>query len=157
MKERLGRMGMKATLQKSMMWAVVLSEASHIFCCVFPTLFSVVGLLAGLGMVVALPGFMIELHNFLHNWEVPMIALSGAILVLGWVVTLYSEKIDCHDGGCGHGACAPRKKRAHVVLKIATVLFVFNVLIYMTIHRSTWFITTVAPAAFHQHHEGGGH
>ncbi len=127
------------------MWAVVLSETSHVFCCVFPTIFSVIGLLAGLGMVTAMPAGMLAMHNLIHAWELPMIATSAVILALGWAAILYSDKIDCHSTGCAHGACAPKKNRAHLVLKIATVLFVFNVFIYATIHKSTWFVTHVAP------------
>lgn len=130
---------MNEKLHKPVMWAVVVSESSHVFCCVLPTLFSVIGLLAGLGMVITLPGYMIELHQWLHDWEVPMIVVSGLILAVGWIAVRHSEKVDCHSAGCSHGACAPSKKRAHLVLKIATVLFVFNVLVYAVIHRSEWF------------------
>lgn len=126
-------------LQKSLLWAVVLSESSHVFCCVFPTLFSLMGLLASFGLVVAMPGYVVELHDLMHAWEVPMILFSGIILVLGWIVVHYSEKMDCHDTGCGHGACGKSKKRAHLVLKVATVVFVANVLIYTFIHRAEWF------------------
>jgi hypothetical protein len=132
---------MNSKLQKSLTWAVIASESSHVFCCVFPTLFSVVGLLAGMGMIITLPPGMIALHNLLHEWEVPMILISGVILALGWLAAWHGEKVDCHSTGCAHGACAPRKKRAHLVLKIATVLFVCNVLIYTLVHRSDWFNT----------------
>lgn len=134
------------------MWAVVLSETSHVFCCVFPTLFSVMGLLAGLGVVVALPTSMVHMHELIHAWEVPMIVASGVILALGWAAALYSRKMDCHSSGCVHGACAPRKSKAHVVLEIASVLFFFNVLIYVTVHRSNWFdVPAVSHEAEHVH------
>lgn len=125
---------MNEKTQKRLIWAVALSESSHIVCCVFPTLFSVVGLLASAGMVIALPPAMIDLHEFMHEWEVPMIAVSGIILVLAWGAVLYSDKVDCHSTGCGHGACAPRKKSAHTILKIASALFVVNVLVYIFLH-----------------------
>lgn len=144
---------MNQKIQKSLMFAVILSETSHLFCCVLPTIVSLMGLLAGLGMVVALPAGVLELHDFLHEWEVPMIAGSGVILALGWIAVHYSEKVDCHSTGCSHGACAPRKNRAHLVLKIATVLFVFNVLVYTVVHRSAWF-NDHSPLA---HHEADGH
>lgn len=143
---------MKSSLQKSLTWAVILSESSHIFCCLFPTLFSLLGLLAGAGLIVALPGPILEMHEALHRWEIPMIAFSGVILALGWVITVYSEKVDCHDTGCGHGACAPRKKRAHLVLKVATLLFLANVTIYFAVHRAYWF--TSGPGSALVHSEG---
>ena len=130
---------MNQKMQKSMMWAVILSETSHLFCCVLPTIVSLIGLLAGLGIVVALPVGFLELHDFLHEWEVPMIVASGLILALGWVAVRHSNKVDCHSTGCAHGACTPKKNRAHLVLKIATVLFIFNVLVYLGVHRSDWF------------------
>lgn len=129
------------------MWAVVLSETSHVFCCVFPTIFSVMGLLAGVGVVAAMPAFMVSMHEYLHVWEVPMIIGSGVTLLLGWAAVLYGDRIDCHSTGCGHGACAPKKSRAHMVLWVATGLFVFNVLIYATMHRTTWFASHVASHA----------
>ncbi len=131
---------MNDKLHKSLMWAVIASETSHVFCCVLPTMFSLFSLLAGLGMVAALPPFMVRFHEFIHHWEVPMIVISAIILALGWAITLYSEKMDCHSTGCAHGACAPRKSKAHMVLKVATILFVFNVFIYVTVHRSPWLL-----------------
>lgn len=143
-------------MQKSLVWAVVLSESMHLFCCVLPTIVSVMGLLAGLGVVVALPSGMLALHDFLHAWEVPMIALSGVILALGWAVVRYSDKMDCHSTGCAHGACAPRKSRAHLVLKIATALFFFNVLVYTVVHRSEWFNAN-SPMGHHEEGHEHGH
>ncbi len=130
---------MNDKVQKSIVWAVILSETSHLFCCVLPTIVSLVGLLAGLGIVVALPVGFLELHDFLHVWELPMIVGSGLVLALGWAAVRHGDKVDCHSTGCAHGACIPRKKRAHLVLKIATVLFIFNVLVYAGVHRSEWF------------------
>ena len=126
-------------MQKSLVWAVILSESMHLFCCVLPTIVSVMGLLAGLGVVVALPSGILALHDFLHDWEMPMIAFSGGILAVGWAVVRYSDRMDCHSTGCAHGACDPRKSRAHLVLKIATALFFFNVMVYTLVHRSEWF------------------
>jgi hypothetical protein len=142
---------MNQKMQKSITWAVILSETSHLFCCVLPTIVSLIGLLAGLGVVVALPVGFLQLHDFLHEWEVPMIVVSGVILALGWVAVRHSEKVDCHSTGCAHGACAPKKNRAHLVLKIATVLFVFNVLVYVTVHRSDWF-NERSPMGQHEGH-----
>lgn len=125
--------------RKSVLWAVVLSEGTHVFCCVFPTLFSLLGLLAGLGIIITIPHSMIAFHDFLHDWEIPLIIFSGIILALGWAVTLYSDRIDCHDTGCAHGACAKRKSKAHIVLIVATALFIFNLIVYIGVHRAGWF------------------
>lgn len=146
---------MKQSLQKSLIWAVILSESSHVFCCVFPTLFSVVSLLAGIGVVAVMPTFMVSLHNTLHAWELPMIIVSGSILALGWAAIRYSDKIDCHSTGCAHGACVPKKNKAHLVLKIATILFAFNLFVYGAIHKSTWFTTHIAASVARSHMDQG--
>lgn len=147
---------MKPSVQKSLIWAVILSESSHVFCCVFPTIFSLLSLLAGLGLVTAMPAFMVRMHETLHAWELPMILASASVLALGWAATLYSDRIDCHHTGCAHGACTPKKSKAHLVLKIATALFVFNVLIYAGVHKSAWFSAKIA-ADRHHGEETDGH
>ena len=37
--------------RKAVFWAVLLSETSHLFCCVLPSVFSVLSLLVGVGMI----------------------------------------------------------------------------------------------------------
>lgn len=138
-------------LQKSIMAAVIASEVSHVFCCVLPVLFSVLSLLAGLGMVSAMPQIFVDLHQMIHAYEVPMITLSAVVLGFGWLLYYVSRKLDCHDTGCGHGPCEPRKQNAHVILKIATVLFVINLSIYVGLHRTM--DITQPSAAVHQEHD----
>lgn len=122
-------------VRKGLFWALVLSETSHVFCCVLPTLFTALGFLAGLGMIT-IPAFLMRFHDSLHAWEVPMMVVSGLILGLGWILHLYSLRIDCHDTGCAHPPCSPSKRRSAVVMKIATVLFIANILIYGLVHRN---------------------
>ncbi len=64
-----------------------------------------------------------------------MIILSGVILALGWGLFLYSQKVDCHDTGCHHGPCTPKKNNTRLILKIATGLFLVNIAIYGIVHR----------------------
>jgi hypothetical protein len=138
--------GMKEILQKSLIATVIASEASHIFCCVLPTLFSLMSLLVGMGLIATMPNFLITVHDYMHAWEVPIISFSGIVLALGWAVTLYSDRLDCHHTGCGHGACAPKKSRAHIVLTIATALFLFNLAVYVFVHRAG-----IVPEHAHEH------
>ncbi len=121
--------------KKTVFTALILSEASHIFCCVLPTLFSVLSLLSGVGLVSVMPAGLERLHGVLHDWEAPMIAVSAVVLAAGWGLYYYSKKINCHDTGCCHGPCEPKKNKVHLVLQIATVLFVVNVLVYAGLHR----------------------
>ncbi len=123
------------TLNKHLFWTVILSETTHVFCCVMPTLFSLLSLFVGAGLIAALPPGWQALHDTLHLYEVPLIIFSGAVIALGWGIDLYARRIDCHDTGCGHPPCKPVKKRAHIVMKIATVLFVCNLIIYFLFHR----------------------
>lgn len=116
-------------------WVVILSECSHVFCCVLPTMFSVLTLLVGMGMMGGLPIWMQNAHEVLHAWEIPMIAFSGMVLLVGWGLQILSKRMDCHDTGCGHGACAPKKDRSELVLKIATILFLVNITVYGVFHR----------------------
>ena len=122
-------------LQKRLYWAIIASEASHVFCCVLPTMFSVLSLFVGLGVVGVMPGWLENIHEALHNWELPIIAFSGAVIAFGWSLDAYSRKVDCHNTGCHHGPCEGRKKRAHSILKAATILFIVNVTVYAVLHR----------------------
>jgi len=126
---------MKENIQKSLFIALILSETSHVFCCVLPTIFSLFSLLVGMGMAATMPGFLVTWHDYIHAYEIPVIAFSGLILAFGWGITWYSDRMDCHDSGCCHGECAPKKSRAHVILMIATALFLFNLAIYVFVHR----------------------
>ena len=130
---------MQQRLQSGIFWAIVVSETSHVFCCVLPTLFSIISLISGLGMGALMPQAMSNVHELLHHWEVPMIGLSAAVLAMGWVLYYVSRKMDCHSTGCVHVPCEPKKEKAHTVLKIATGLFLFNVLIYTLFHSGLFF------------------
>ena len=121
-------------IQKALGWAILVSETSHVFCCVLPTLIGVSSLLTGLGVIGILPAGILEFHEIMHRWEIPMIALSGIILALGWGLYAISKRMDCHDTGCHHGDCAPKKDKTALILKAASVLFVVNTTIYYLFH-----------------------
>jgi len=122
-------------VQKSLALAILASETSHIFCCVLPTIFSLVSLATGLGLVAAMPAGLESLHAMLHAWELPMIAVSGFVVSLGWGAHYLAIKLDCHDTGCSHGPCGPKKRKAGRILRIATFLFAFNVTVYLFFHH----------------------
>ena len=140
-------------LQKSLNVAVILAEVSHVFCCVLPTVVSLMSVLVGAGLIGTLPVSLLVLHDLLHDWELPIIVGSGVLIALGWVVMWYSRKIDCHNTGCGHEPCGPKKLRSTRLLKIATVLFVINVSVYTVFHRG---MGIDVPSA-EEHHEQGHH
>lgn len=124
---------MKRT-QQITSYLALLSEVSHVFCCVLPSVFSVLTMLVGLGILGAVPVGMVQFHDFMHGWEMPIMVTSGGILLLGWALHIISEKLDCRSTGCAHEPCTPKKKKTSRILKIATVLFVVNVAIYVSVH-----------------------
>lgn len=120
--------------QNALNSVVIAAGLSHIFCCVLPAVLSLLSLLVGAGVVSSLPFGLESLHDRMHDYEMYIIAFSGAILVLGWIVDIISRRVDCHDTGCGHGPCAPKKRRSHIILIAATLLFAVNVTAYFVLH-----------------------
>lgn len=118
-------------------WAVLLSELSHVFCCVIPTLVTVLSALANVGLFIVSPdGMLVNIHNEMHAYEIPVIIFSGAMVVLGWVAHFLSRNVDCHDTGCGHPPCTPQKAKNSKVLVIASLLFAINIMVYFGVHRN---------------------
>ncbi len=122
-------------IQKSLAVAIIASETSHIFCCVLPTAFSILSLLSGFGLVAAMPAGLEVLHEALHQWEIPMILMSGMIVALGWGAHYLAVKMDCSNTGCCHEPCGPKKRKSGNVLKVATYLFAFNVGVFLFFHH----------------------
>lgn len=121
-------------LQGVFSWLVVLSELSHVFCCVLPSIFSLLTVMIGMGIFSTMPSWMDGVHSTLHDWELPVIAFSGVALILGWGAHMLSKRLDCHGTGCMHEPCEPKKDKNASILQIATFLFVVNVSIYSFIH-----------------------
>lgn len=126
-------------LQKSMAGAIILSEISHVFCCGLPSVFAVLSLLSGLGMVTIMPSALEHIHHVLHHYEIPMIVVSGLILISGYVLHYISEKLNCVDTGCHHPPCEPKKVRTDKVLIVATVLYLVNLVVYVVFHSGLIF------------------
>lgn len=125
-----------ADLRKHFGWAVLLSEASHVFCCVLPTFVTACGILANIGLISAAPAFIMELHEALHHYEIPIIVFSGLMVAAGWIVHCATRDVDCHDTGCTHPPCDGKKTNNSKILIIATCLFALNLVIYFGIHRN---------------------
>lgn len=127
--------------QKTILTAILLSEASHVFCCVLPSVFSILSLLGSFGLIVAMPGWMQSLHATMHGYEVPMIIVSAAVVAMGWALHYYAHhmhKIGTHEHTCcNHDHGAPAKAATtHKILLAATVLLVLNLTIYFVFHRN---------------------
>jgi len=144
-------------INRGLFWGIIASESIHIFCCALPTLFSVLSLLAGMGMIATMPGFIDQTHDIIHSYEIPMIITSGVILVLGWGLYIYSRKISCRtQGTCSHSPCGPKKDRTKAFMIVATVLFIVNVTVYFTFHRAVN-LHEIGVEIHYDHDHGHGH
>lgn len=138
-------------------WAVLASELSHVFCCVLPTLFTVISFAANIGMISSAPIWLMDIHHTIHDYEIPIILFSGAMVCFGWAIHRMSLRVDCHDTGCHHPPCDPVKQRNAKILVIATLLFVFNVTIYATIHKNIFGLPFLPTEIQHDHGEHSAH
>ncbi len=116
-------------------WAVLISEFGHVFCCVLPTVFTVLSFAANIGLVSMAPTWMMDIHEKIHHYELQIVAFSGAILAFGWIAYFYGEKTDCHSAECEH-SCNAHKKRNRTILTIASFLFAINLFIYAFVHKN---------------------
>ncbi|MBX2833743.1 MAG: hypothetical protein KTR28_02105 [Micavibrio sp.] len=120
---------------KTLLWTSILAAFSHIFCCVLPGAFALIGLLSGFGIIATLPGWLKNLHIYMHGSEVPVLIFSGVVVVFGWLAHYYSKANDCHEvGDCHHNSCQPRKKKVSVILVLASILFIVNLVVYFGFH-----------------------
>ena len=142
-------------------WAVLVSELGHVFCCVLPIVFSVMSVLSGFGIVASMPAGLVWFHDVMHDYELPMIGVSGLILAFGWAALWYSRNNDCHEvSDCSHAPCGPRKSLTHKILIGASILFVINVSVYTLIHRGADAGVSADAHAGHEGHDdhaGHGH
>ena len=80
-------------IRRNIVWLVVASEISHLFCCVLPTLAAVLSLAVGVGI---LPTAFTQLHDFIHAAEVIFIGSRAQLPILKLPVGLavYYDEIE---------------------------------------------------------------
>lgn len=122
------------------------------FCCVLPTLVTVLGALSNIGLVTIAPHFILDLHDALHEYEVPIILFSAVMVALGWGIHFGAANVDCHDTGCVHPPCGPQKNKNTRILVIATILFAANLVVYFGIHRNVLGLDMFRPKAAYSMH-----
>ena len=120
-------------LRRNIVWLVIASEVSHLFCCVLPTLGAVLSLVVGIGL---LPTGFTVLHEIIHGYEVPAIIFAAVTLGLGWWAYWMAKRTDCHSLGHDEHACHKTTDRSKIYLLIGSALFVMNLTIYFTLHFS---------------------
>ncbi len=145
-------------IQKHLGWAVIMSELSHIFCCVIPTLVTILSVFANLGLFVIAPnGILTSIHNKMHSYEIPILVFSGVMVGLGWLAHWFSSRFDCHDTGCHHPPCPTKSKNNSRILVIATILFLMNMIVYFGIHRNILDFDMFRPPVSEHHTEDEHH
>lgn len=118
-------------IRRRIVWLVVASELSHLFCCILPTLAAVLSLAVGAGL---LPAVFTILHDTIHGYEIPIIVFSGTLLALGWWAYWLATRTDCHALGHDEHACHKTTGRSKLYLMIGTALFLMNIFIYFALH-----------------------
>ena len=119
--------------RRNIVWLVIASEASHLFCCILPTLAALLSLAVGVGL---LPTAFTILHDVIHGYEIPIILFSGLMLGLGWWAYWLARKTDCHALGHDEHACHKTTDRSRIYLVIGTILFLVNLCVYFTLHHA---------------------
>lgn len=137
--------------------AVLMAEFSHVFCCVLPTVFTILSFAANLGMISTLPVWLMDVHEAIHNFEIPIILASSAMVCFGWAAHFMSRKVDCHDTGCAHPPCTPTKDRNQKILIIASVLLVCNVIIFAVVHKNIFNFSFLPQDVQHIEHNHDSH
>ena len=119
-------------LRRNIVWLVIASEVSHLFCCILPTLAAVLSLAVGVGL---LPAAFTSLHDIIHGYEVPIIVFSASMIVLGWWAYWLATRTDCHALGHDEHACHKTTDRSKIYLVIGTIVFLINLCVYVTLHH----------------------
>jgi hypothetical protein len=144
----------KSNVQRNIALAVILAESTHIFCCVLPTVVTLFSILASFGVIAQAPIFMLDIHEALHAYEIPVIVFSGIMLVLGWVFYVVSRRIECQKSHCEphETVCGPQKNSARTVLILASLIFTMNIVVYTTVHIGLEHMMHEQAVEAHHHH-----
>jgi hypothetical protein len=110
----------------------VMAELTHVFCCGIPLTVAALSLGTVGGAFTSLHAF----HDVMHIYEVRILLGSGLILALSGALQYLSFRLDCRQTGCHHGDCSPKKFRASLLFKLATLAYGLNLLLFMLLDHS---------------------
>lgn len=146
-------------LQHRIAWTVILAESSHVFCCVLPTIVTLISLLSSVGLIAQVPVVILDIHEALHAYEIPIIAFSGGMMVLGWILYAISRYIECAVPHCEphETVCTPQKSNAHIILTVASIIFLINITVYFTVHVHMAGLMHQDAVAAHAHDHDADH
>lgn len=144
-------------LQSGIFYTILASEIGHVFCCVIPTVLSLLALGASYGLVATLPDFLVSFHSFMHQWEKLVILVSGTLLALGWLLYWLSLRINGAADCCGgdHTKTGKTGNKTVLVMSVASVLFCLNLGIYLGVHQGAG--ADFGVQNHHAAHENGAH
>ena len=112
-------------------WLVISTCIMHVFCCGLPLALSIGSIAAVLG----LSGGEWVHPAWLSQYEMGLMAASGAVLAFTGMIQFISYRIDCRkDGDCHHEPCDSKKTLAHRVYFAALALFALNVAVTLLTH-----------------------
>ena len=105
---------------KAVKLGIIASIVPHIFCCGLPIALSVIGLIAPESA---------HLHIIPHEWEPMLFVISGAMLILSWMLVL-------RDCGCRCEQCDGKKshKTQKIIMGVITALYILSVLLHILTH-----------------------
>jgi hypothetical protein len=83
--------------QRSIAWSIILAESTHVFCCVLPTVVTVMAVLASFGAMTQMPVFILDLHAALHGYEVPVIIFSAPCWWLAGLCIQYQGALNARN------------------------------------------------------------
>lgn len=148
---------MSLVSHRSFGWAVLVSELGHVFCCVLPTVFTILSFAANIGLVGEAPGFLMALHEQMHHYEIPIIVFSGGMVAMGWGVFWLARKLAPQAENCSNAGCCKQQCHNRNILIIASLLFVMNVAIFAFVHKNIFNLAVFTPNFAHGHEDHEGH
>ena len=106
--------------------AVVIAELSHVFCCGLPIVVAVMST----GSQIGMGGAFLAFHALVHDYEKAILAASGAMLGVGFLLHYVSFHLDCRATECSQSDCAPQRFRVGWIFIIAVALYAGNLAFY---------------------------
>jgi len=112
-------------------WMVIFTEIMHLFCCVLPIVSTIIFTFTSVGTLGIIPVWLIGYHHLIHDYESYIIVLSAMLLIISYILTNISQRIDCYNTGCKHPPCGDTKKQSVDILIIGVIIFIINCVIYV--------------------------
>ncbi|MDG1286566.1 MAG: hypothetical protein P8P30_03265 [Rickettsiales bacterium] len=115
-------------LRYSSLSFILLGSLMHLFCCGIPTLLALTSLAAVLGISTGAVGEW-EWYEAIESY---VLVASGVLLLFSIIAYAMSRYVDCSaQESCTHLPCERRKDHYRSILIAVTVLYAFNLALYL--------------------------